>query len=269
MEDLKALFDKHRPEAEALPPERLIRPAFRVSVHLREANGFNRLAAQYWDAGPNGAPALSIAQARYSRDRLTRFDELIKATQYAAGLENLATDDVVRLGAQVQRATHLIDELEAAIDFILDDDVHEPADDRLDALHATPEGGSSAATIGQQLLAWLLLATDLQDRLAQLGDFDPALLTEARTLVDALTGAAPPTTAQRAPLTVVRKGLLSLMLAEQAALNRAAHYVWRHHPDLRRLFTSAEARKRRALNRLTKKLAEADSPPQPLPQPTP
>jgi len=41
-------------------------------------------------------------------------------------------------------------------------------------------------------------------------------------------------------LTAIRKGLLSLMLAEQAALNR-----------------------------LTQKLAEADSPPQPLPQPTP
>jgi hypothetical protein len=198
------------------------------------------LARDAWERGPMGAPGLKIVQSRYDLHRLDRLDRLLLAMSWAdeeeLGLSELAPELTMQLG----RAAFICEELEAQLAYLLDDDLLEPADEDLAELREVQDAlGDSALARVQLLAAWVNMASREQNRLAQLGDFDPALLHEGRQLVVQLVRSVPHQL--HAPhhlreLRQARRGLYMLVSQELEFLVLAASYVWRRHPELRAPF---------------------------------
>jgi hypothetical protein len=218
-----------------------------------------QLAQELWEAGPDGQPGLKVAAARYSQAQTTRHRELIGAATYATTLALINPASRERVGPMVERAVFLGDEIEASCAFLLDDGVEDADDASLESLRQAEEAlGEGVAAQGQLLLGWAALADQLAPRLATLGDWDPALAAEARTLGQQIITAASDGAVARAEaqrIQRIERGLLALLHDEMRFLRQAASYVWRNHPATRQRFFSAIERTRRARQRAARAAA--------------
>jgi hypothetical protein len=242
-------FEAHRAESLALDPAEFSKPTLALPTYIREANQALQLARECWEHPPEpNAPPLKLYTNFYGPERLERAQSLIHALQHAVGVDMFHATPSNPIGPTVERASFIIQELDAALDFVLEDDIDEPADAQLALLqNETASLGYSAAVVGQLLLSWITLAQSLQDRLATLGDFDPNLLQEGLTLVPLLTGARPPLPAESSaqPWPRLRRALYTLAHREMQALRRIVERAYRHHDATRQRFASAERRRRR------------------------
>lgn len=256
--ELHAHYQAHEAEALAVKKSAWKTMALDPGEYIKESQEIVAYARSVWKAGPDGAPALQAGRAKCPPETLDRLSTLLAAFQYAHARELAEAHPVADIGPKAARAQFLINELDDALTFVLDDDIHEPADDKLDALQTTTKKQSKAgATLGQTLLAWGLFAQSERDRLsADAPDFDLSLVDEAIQLGTTLTSGKPLTPARRKELRNLRLGLYTLAYAEMQKLRKASNYVYRHHPDIKRKFTSALERKRRANSRLENKLNE-------------
>lgn len=238
--DPQQAYTRHLQDALSVPADALIALPTDVMAFVSSLRALIQLARDGWERGPDGAPGLSVVQVRYPLSRLNQLDALVVALSWAdeqeLGLSNLSPEAAQSL----QRASFICEELEAQLAYLLDDDILEPADEDLAELREVQEAlGDSALARVQLLSAWVSMAEREQNRLAQLGDFNPALLVEGRQLIARLVRAVPaqvhsPQTLRE--LRHARRGLYTLICRDLEPLQLAAAYVWRRYPALRAPF---------------------------------
>ena len=158
----------------------------------------------------------------------------------------------------------VVDELESALEFLLDDGVEEPADAQLAQIkefHA--QDGQRSSALSQALRDYAALAESLKGRLVEVDEeFDVRLIAEARQIAADLSRQrvdVTPVDGGAAAAVVTRNQLLHLMMDRVGAIRKTAAHVFRRTPDIVREVTSAYERRRRAAARRekAKKAAEA------------
>jgi ribosomal protein L17 len=254
------LFELYAPEALAVDPSRAPKLQFALPSYIRESYQITRRAQQYWDKGPDGQPGLKIAESRYTQAQTVRHQEILTALGYATGIGLIKPEQRAVVGPKVERAQFICDEIEAACAFVLDDGVEDEDDRALASLQEAEDRlGSGAAAMGQLLVGWTALGTELGPKLAQLGDWDAALVAEGKALAQELLTARDSVVSDEEATRLKRaaRGLLTLAHDEMAHLRRMATYVWRNHPATRQQFFSEIARKKRARQRALKAAAGA------------
>jgi hypothetical protein len=233
-------------------------------VALKECVQVAGFVSRYWE--PTGTlPGLKRVKARLPESTGEEIISLVHAVQAAQTKLLLLVDPVVvDLG---ERARFLVDELESALEFLLDDGVEEPADAKLTQIqefHA--QNGQRSSALHQALSDYAALAASLKGRLVEVDDeFDVALIDEAQKLAATLATApaALPTAASDANVkeaTRLRNGMLVLMMGKVALVRKAAARVFSGRPEILREVTSTYERRRRAAARRAKAAAQAAKP---------
>lgn len=247
--------------AEALQVERTDNPLnVPYDVAVTEAVQLAGFISKYWEPAGD-RPGLRRVKARLPKSTAEELVSLVHAVQEAQTKLLLLVDPVVvDHGA---RAKELVDELETALEFLLDDDVEEAADAQLARLkeyHA--DDGQRSATLVQALRDFAALAGSLRNRLVESDeDFDPKIIDEARKLAKHLMEqpARPAPNAEAVTqATKIRNQLLHLLMSRVSLTRRSAAHVFRKHPEIVREATSAYERRRRAANRRAKAAAETE-----------
>jgi hypothetical protein len=223
-------------------------------VALKEAGLVASFLSKHWEPTA-GLPGLSRVKARLPKSTAEDIVSLIHAAQEAQTNLLLLVDPIVV--DEGDRARFLIDELESAIEFLLDDDVTEEADTKLAALQAFhAQGGQRSSVLHQALSDYAALAGSLQARLVEVDEaFDVAHIAEARALGVKLAAApaAPPPAAEAVKSAVLaRNGMLTLLSSKVAQVRKAAAHVFRAFPETYREVTSTYERRRRAAARRAK-----------------
>ncbi|MCC6523599.1 MAG: hypothetical protein IT373_13160, partial [Polyangiaceae bacterium] len=201
-------------------------------------------------AGVPGLKGLSRLPATVAADLRSQ----LRGLQEAQTRLLMAVDPVVI--DKGERARFVIDELESALEYTLDDGVEEPADAQLTKVqefHA--QDGQRSSALAQSLLDYGALAESLKTRLTEAdSDFDATLIDEAKTLAVELTAAPKPP--QDSPAsnaaTRIRNGFLALVTETVRQVRGAARRRFRAQPEIIREATSAWERRRRAAARRAK-----------------
>ena len=246
-------YDRWQAEAIALnASENPLRVPYDVA--LKEAGQVASFLFKYWEL-TTGLPGLSRVKGRLPKSTGDDIVSLVHATQEAQTKLLLLVDPVVV--DEGDRARFLIDELESALEFLLDDDVTEEADAQLAALQAFhAQGGQRSSVLHQALSDYAALAESLQARLVEVDEsFDVAHIAEARALGTKLAAApaAPPPAAEVVKSAVLtRNGMLTLLSNKVAQVRKAAAHVFRAFPETYREVTSTYERRRRAATRRAK-----------------
>lgn len=223
-------------------------------IALHEAGRVAGFMGRYWEPTA-GLPGLSQVKARLPKSTGDDIVSIVHGLQEAQTRLLLLVDPVVvNLG---ERARFLVDELESALDFLLDDDVEEPADAQLAALQAFhAQSGQRSSALHQALSDYAALAESLKDRLAEVDDgFDVAMIKEARELsakLAAAPAAQPPAQADVKSAVLVRNGMLVLLMGKVALVRKGAARVFREFPETYREVTSTYERRKRAATRRAK-----------------
>ena len=223
-------------------------------IALKEAGQVAGFMIKYWEPTA-GLPGLQQVKARLPQSTGDDIVSLVHATQEAQTRLLLLVDPVVV--DQGERARAVIDDLESALEFLLDDGVEEPADAQLAALQAFhAQSGQRSSALHQTLSDYAALAASLQARLAEVDQaFDAALIGEAKSLAAKLAAApaAPaPAQAQVKSAVVVRTGMLALLLSKVGLVRKSAAHVFRGFPETYRQVTSTYERRKRAAARRAK-----------------
>ena len=212
----------------------------------------------YWEPA-DGRPGLKRVKARLPKTTGDDVISLVRAVQEAQTNLLILVDLIVsELG---DRARFVLDELESALEFLLDDNVEEPADAQLAAVKEFhSQNGQRSSALHQSSSAYAALAQSLRDRLIQVDEgFNVKLVAEARELARKLTAApavpAPPAF-DVAGATRTRNRLLTLLTGKVALIRKCAAHVFKDHPTLVREVTSTYERRRRAASRRAKAEAE-------------
>ncbi|WP_437877398.1 hypothetical protein [Sorangium sp. So ce513] len=245
-------------------------------IAVREAVAAAAFVKKYWE--PDGErPGLKRVKSRLPASSSEELLSIVHAVQEAQTRLLLIVDPAVAdLG---ERARFVVDELESALEFLLDDDVDEPADAqlaRIKEFHA--QDGQRSSALSQALRDYAGLAESLKDRLVEADEaFDVRLIAEARKLAEDLQRRAleaAPEAGASAAATATRNQLLHLMVARVGAIRKTAAHVFRRHPEVAREVTSAYERRRRAAARREKarkaaEAAQANAKPATTPAPAP
>ncbi|AUX20686.1 uncharacterized protein SOCEGT47_011590 [Sorangium cellulosum] len=228
-------------------------------VFLKEAGQVAGFVGARWEPSES-LPGLRRVRARLPASTADEILSLVHAVQAAQTRLLLLTDPVVI--DHGERARFLIDELESAIEFLLDDGVEEPADTQLatiQAFHADSAQRSSA--LHQALSDYAGLAESLKDRLVEIDEaFDAALIDEARELARTLStapAALPRPDADVKGAMRIRNGMLVLLANKVGLVRKAAARVFQRHPEILREVTSTYERRRRAAARRAKAQQQA------------
>ncbi|KYF72391.1 hypothetical protein BE11_39295 [Sorangium cellulosum] len=231
-------------------------------IALKEAGQVAGFFNKYWQ--PAGTlPGLRRVKARLPESTGEEIVSLVYAVQEAQTKLLLLIDPVVV--DHGERARFVLDEIESALEFLLDDGVDEPADAQLAAIqefHA--DIGQRSSSLHQALSDYATLAESLKDRLAEVDeDFDVALITEAKELARALAAAPaapPPADSEVKDATRIRNGLLRLLQDKMGLVRKAAARVFQRNPEVLREVTSSYERRRRAAARRAKAARDAAKP---------
>jgi hypothetical protein len=162
------------------------------------------------------------------------------------------------LKAPVDEGEYILQELKVSLGFIFDDgqdDLHDAELARLSESHSNTQTHDALAV---SLEGFAVFANRFRDRLAELPEFDPAIIDEAVDVAhrlreqSALAGATLENSRQRGHLQM-RNALITLLEERVSGARRAARYVFRHHPAVASLFTSEYDRRMRLRARAAKK----------------
>lgn len=248
--DNETLWAKWQPLAQALKSEKIDDAKIPVHIAVQEAHLYADTGRQLYDPpaeGEEGRPYLRAVQFRLPRtvlDEIKELAELVAQVQSQVMLGKAANKEA---RAKLERAWMVLEYLEEDIEFLLDDDLQEPADDQLASLKAQEkELGESAAALAQLLQAFALLARDLEERLRQDETFEPGWISEAEELAAFLRTTPPRNPAEASPEIELRNRLRILLFQRITRLRKAVNHVFKHHPEIRRKFNSAYERHRRA-----------------------
>lgn len=198
-------------------------------------------------------PGMSSAKLKLAPEMPDEILALVEQVQQAqveyvlAATPNLTKDKLARAG-------FLVDELDAALDWLFDDGVEDEKDAQLATLKSTTESDAidaQAILLGQ----YAALARPHAAALHGVGGFDAAYIDEAAALGKELLAlpprAGPPSEAARDAI-VRRNRLLQLLQLRVNLVRASARFVFRRFPEIVRESTSAYARNRRAAARRAK-----------------
>ncbi len=221
-------------------------------IALREAGQVAAFAAKYWQPS-GGLSGLKRVRARLPESTSAEIVDLIHATQEPQTKLLLLVDPVVL--DKGERARQLIDELESAIEYLLDDGVEEPADAQFAAIrefHA--QSGQRSSGLHQALSSYAELAESLKERLVEVDeDFDSALIQEAKALAATLSVASAQVVSKAAEeATALRNGFLTPLMNRVGMVRSAARRVFQANPEVLREATSTYERRKRAARRAAK-----------------
>lgn len=242
----KADVERWRGAADALPGSSVRVRSSPIREVVFEADGVAGFLRKYWKS-PEGSslPGMEVADAHVPlvfADEIESLARGIRTVHSSALFPAIPTSEVPGLE---KRARELIGILSNACELVLDDDVQEPADDAFAAAKTRAEDDTRATRI-QFLFDLSTIAAGVSDRLAALKDFDTAWIDEARDVARKLSVEGPPRPGKEASLEIdFRNRLLMLLDLRVSKVRRAARYVYRDHPEMIRLVTSAYERKRR------------------------
>jgi hypothetical protein len=238
------------PEATALGPvDNPLEVPFDVA--LREAGQVAAFVATYWEP-TEVRPGLKRVKARLSLGVADEILSLVRAIHEAQTRLLLFIDPVVV--DHGERARFVIDALESALGFLLDDGVEEPADAELAKIQQfDSQDGHRSSTLVQRLRDHAALAESLRDRLLEVDDgFDATLIPEAKRLAEALSArpvTIPPSAVAVEDATRTRDQLLTLLTTRVGLVRKAAAHVFRECPSIAREVMSGYERRRRAAAR--------------------
>ncbi len=239
---------------------------FKLNVPLYACLGEAQDTARYFDEhyeADKKAGRPGFASAGLPRDLGEQIEALVHEVSLANSAYHKAIDPKID-ASKLERAAFLLDEIGAAMEFLLDDGVEDDDDRRLANVQgAHKDDPFTADALALALEDYANLAEDYEKRLDGLGDFDVALLAEARALAKELRAMPPSNPAASAASKTAlgfRNRLLQLLDQRVRRVRAAARYVFRRHPELARQAGSAYERKRRVEARRAKAKEKAAEP---------
>jgi hypothetical protein len=215
-------------------------------VALREASQVAAFVVTYWEP-TEVRPGLKRVKARLARGVADEIVSLVRAIQEAQTQLLLLVDPVVV--DHGERARFVVDALESALGFLLDDGVEEPADAALAKIQQfDSQDGHRSSVLVKRLRDYAALAESLRDRLLEVDDaFDPTLIPEAKRLADALAQrplSVAPSASAVSDATRTRNQLLTLLTTRVRLVRKAAAHVFQECPSIAREVTSGYERRR-------------------------
>lgn len=225
-------------------------------VAINEAVDCANFLDEYWASG-EGRPGMDVTKNRLPKSTSEDIRGIVRALQQTQTELLLMVDpQVVSHG---ERSRFLIDEIESALEFTLDDGIEEPEDLKLEQVKLFhSQNGQRTAALAQSLLSYGTLAQGLKDRIVEADEsFDPALIDEALALASTLQEApeSPQDNEQIRTTRTLRNRLLRLLQQRVGDVRKAAARVFRKHDEIYRKVTSAHERRRRAEARRASKMA--------------
>lgn len=225
--------------------------AIPLHVALGEATDVARAVQQYMSGVKDPHGTLVVPALRSAGPRITPLlaDEILElvALSQQAQTGYLLT---LRAGGSpelVGRAEEVKDQLEAAIEFVLDDGVQDDHDAQFAEIKAT-SGSDAIDALALDLDELPALGRELREELGQIEAFDASLLDEAPRLAEALRALprAGTTSADSKAALALRNRTLAVLQTRLAAARSAARFLYeRRHTDVYRQFTSTFERRRR------------------------
>ncbi|MBN1610910.1 MAG: hypothetical protein JW940_30040 [Polyangiaceae bacterium] len=156
--------------------------------------------------------------------------------------------------APTERAHFVLSEISAVLEWFLDDGVEDVKDAQLDRLNETYRDAASQDALAAALDDYVALASRYRAELDGLGDFDAALLDEAKVLAAQLRERSaqrigPQNISAEQRALDLRSRLASMLAQRMSAVRSAAQFIFRREPSIVREATSAYQRRRRAEQR--------------------
>ncbi|MEZ4410563.1 MAG: hypothetical protein R3A52_29390 [Polyangiales bacterium] len=238
------------------------------STLMGEAVDVARFAEEHWApqrdsrTGAETRPGLSAVESRLPKSVIRELLVLQQLAQRASAELILAAG--TKDGADVRaRATWVLSELIAGLDFLFDDGVQNLSDEQLARLRETHSNVDAADRHAAALDDYAVLAAVHRDELATLGGYDVSVIGEAHELAKKLRELPNRSTqsslspAQR-EAKARRDGLALLLLERVQRVRAAARFVFRAHPEVVRRVTSDYERRRRAEHKRSQAKAEAE-----------
>ena len=175
-------------------------------------------------------------------------DSLVKEASAAFSAYNQAANP--KTGAtKIERARFIVDEVQAVLEYYLDDGVEDEDDKRLANVVASHKDvPETAAALSLELEDWASFAELHRDGIKGLGLFDVSLLDEAATLgaeLRADAAHADPTPALTQAALATRNRYLQLLDARVRLVRTTARFAFRHHPAIAQKAVSTYDRARR------------------------
>lgn len=233
-------------EALALKPDEVAPLGMPIAMFLFEAEAVARFVETYWKPAADGShPGLITVKKRLSKTIAADIESLVIAARSVQVQSLFPPDDDGHAAKLATRGTELLKSLGAAIEYLLDDDVHEPADDAWATAKAHAAADATLPTFVQALEEYAGIADELKARLADLDDFDATWITDAKRIAKELAAAGRVHPQEASKHVDLRNRLLTLLLRKINDVRRSARYVFRDQPDIVRLATSAYQRNRR------------------------
>jgi hypothetical protein len=268
-------LEQWKPVALALPTAdyTLRQPVF---VMIGEAHDLAALAVRYWKTkhAPDQTilePGLELAGAKLGENFVDQLRSVAEALQQAHSA-HLLTAGLSGRKELMDRGNFVVGELKAVLEWTFDDGVEDENDLRLARVQTEHEKDPETPdALAGELRDYAALAEEHRPTLEGLGGFQTSLIDEATKLAEQLR-ALPAEPKQDAARLQNQEALdlrnrVGTMLHQRMSLLRAAsRFVFRHHPQLARLFTSSYERKKRAAAR---RAARQNPPSPPAPTPSP
>ncbi len=267
MPDPVADIDRWMAEAAALPNDDFI---YNLPIHvfLAEATDVATFHQMFWESSTRNRvslPGLKSAMIKGVPSLLgPSTGEEILSLQRAA--HELRTRHQVAAGLSVpgpaERGRRILAEIQAVLAYRFDDGVLEPADAHLakiDADHANDPDSHDALALA--LEDYARFGKLHRETLDGLGEFSAALLDEALVVADEvrrLPSAPALATPDAKAALALRNRFFTLLAQRVSAVRAAARFVFRDHPDIARLATSAYGRRRKAAERSASKAAAGE-----------
>lgn len=251
-------FERWLPEAQGIGPvDNPLKVPFDVA--LREANQVASFVATYWEP-TEVRPGLKRVRARLDPAIADEIVSLVRAIHEAQTQLLLLVDPVIV--DRGERARFVVEALESALEFLLDDGVEEPADAELAKIQQFhSQDGHRSSVLVQRLVDYAALADALRERLLEVDDaFDETLIAEAKRLAQDLTerrATVAPSAGAVMDATRTRNQMLTLLAARVVLSRKAAAHVFRQFPGIACEVMSGYERKRSAAARKIRAAEEA------------
>lgn len=260
--DPQELMEKWKSTLQQIPANNMRQLSLPLNVFSSEVIQLCHAAAYHYEPreeNGNQLPGLNAVSYRLKRETIDELRELVDLLAYVQVAIIFGAPSISpALRQKVERADHLIFNIASAIEFLLDDEIDEPADNELARLHEQERAMGDAIPIkAQTLLAYAMLAKSLADRLKDDQSFQLAWISESEALAQELRQSRIPAPIISNPNIDLRNRIVTLMLDRVSLVRRAVAHVFRDHPDVRRKFASTYERKRRAANRAQKEQSKA------------
>ncbi len=225
---------------------RLNMPVFAMLTEATKIAAFFR--DHYKSDKKNGVPG--FADAGLPASTGDEIDALVKEGSAAFSSYNLAANPKTDV-SKLERARFIIDEVQAVLEYYLDDEVEDEDDKRLaNVVAAHKDVPETAAALSLALEDWASFAELHKDGIKGLGMFDVSLIAEAKKLGEELradAATADPTPAITQAALANRNRILQLLDKRVRMIRTAARFVFRHHPHIAQKAVSTYERTRRVL----------------------